>query len=283
MVRICMLLIVWCNCLAAVRAQEDSLQHTRWVTRALSVGTGPANVLDTYLTPLEYKGMGVRWMFENLRMTRLMQGNVSVQHMLQMSASYTHNPAQTAHMYAGLLNYSCALHYQFKVGEKLKLLAGPSLDLNVGGIWNRRNSNNPAQAKAYGGLGVSGMAIYRFRLLRYPFLARYQVGLPVAGLLFSPEYGESYYEIFSLHEGGRNVVFTSLHNQPSLRQMLTMDFPLGRTTWRVGYVCDLQQAEVHHLKWHSWSHDFTIGFVRDIYLMKRSSAKAPFRRHSFPF
>ena len=61
-------------------------------------------------------------------------------------------------------------------------------------------------------------------------------------------------------------MFTSLHNNPSLRQLLTLDFPVGNTVMRVGYVCDLQQAKVNNLKSHTYSHDFMIGVVRNLYL-----------------
>lgn len=66
--------------------------------------------------------------------------------------------------------------------------------------------------------------------------------------MFSPEYGQSYYEIFSLKHGGKNILFTSLHNQPALRQLLTLDFPVGNMNVRAGYICDIQQAKVNHLK-----------------------------------
>ena len=201
-------------------------------------------------------------------MTRLMDGNVSAQNLLQLHASYTENISQTNHTYGGLVNWSYALHYQFRPAKGLKILFGPMLDLNAGVVYNRRNSNNPAQAKAYGGLGASGMLIWKFRIKNYPMTLRYQANLPLLGAMFSPEFGESYYEIFSLGNGGRNVVFTSLHNNPSLRQLLTLDFPVGNTVMRVGYVCDLQQAKVNNLKSHTYSHDFMIGVVRNLYLMR---------------
>lgn len=171
-------------------------------------------------------------------------------------------------MYSGIINWNYALHYQFRINEQLKILAGPMLDLNGGCIYNERNSNNPAQAKAYGSLAASGMLIYKFRIKRYPFILRYQANLPLAGAMFSPEYGESYYEIFSLGNGGKNVRFTSLHNNPSLRQMLTLDFPINRIKMRIGYVCDIQQAKVNNLKTHVYSHNFMIGFVRNFYILK---------------
>ena len=88
------------------------------------------------------------------------------------------------------------------------------------------------------------------------------------GIMFSPEYGQSYYEIFSLKNGGKNVLFTSLHNQPSLRQLVTLDFPIRSVNMRFGYLCDIQQAKVNNLKSHIWSHAFMIGFVKNFYLLK---------------
>ena len=64
------------------------------------------------------------------------------------------------------------------------------------------------------------------------------------------------------------MLFTSLHNNPSLRQMFTLDFPIRKVTMRVGYICDLQQAKVNHLKYHTYSHDFMIGIVKNFYLLK---------------
>lgn len=264
--RLWVLILIVLTCLPTRIQAQDSLQATRHVMRSVMIGAGHNNTFETYLSPLEYEGPEVRFAYETMRMTRLMDGNVSAQNLFQLHASYTENISQTNHTYGGLVNWSYALHYQFRPAKGLKILFGPMLDLNAGVVYNRRNSNNPAQAKAYGGLGASGMLIYRFRIKNYPLTVRWQANLPLLGVMFSPEFGESYYEIFSLGNGGRNVVFTSLHNNPSLRQLLTLDFPVGNTVMRVGYVCDLQQAKVNNLKSHTYSHDFMIGIVRNLYL-----------------
>lgn len=266
--RLYVLILIVLTCLPTRIQAQDSLQATRHVMRSVMIGAGHNNTFETYLSPLEYEGPEVRFAYETMRMTRLMDGNVSAQNLFQLHASYTENISQTNHTYGGLVNWSYALHYQFRPAKGLKILFGPMLDLNAGVVYNRRNSNNPAQAKAYGGLGASGMLIYRFRIKNYPLTVRWQANLPLLGVMFSPEFGESYYEIFSLGNGGRNVVFTSLHNNPSLRQLLTLDFPVGNTVMRVGYVCDLQQAKVNNLKSHTYSHDFMIGVVRNLYLFR---------------
>ena len=69
---------------------------------------------------------------------------------------------------------------------------------------------------------------------------------------------------------GKNICFTSLHNQPSMRQFLSLDFPIRKSYLRLEYVCDIQQAKVNHLKSHAWSHAFMIGFVRHFHSVSQS-------------
>lgn len=263
---ISVLLILLVSCVGI--SAQDTLSHEKYLVRSAMVGIGKTNVYDTYLSPLEYKGPELRFMHESMRMTRLMGGRVSAQRIVQVNCSSTDNISKSSTSYSGMFNWTYALHYQYNVNGNLKILFGPMIDLNGGFIYNTRNSNNPAQAKVYGNIGASAMAIYKFGIARYPMVVRYQANLPFMGVMFSPEYGQSYYEIFSLGHGGRNVLFTSFHNAPSLRQMLTLDFPVGKTIIRAGYLCDIQQAKVNNLKSHFYSHNFMIGFVRNFHMIR---------------
>lgn len=263
---ISVLLILLMSC-AGVLAQ-DSLSHDKYIVRSVMVGAGKTNVYDTYLSPLEYRGPELRFMHESMRMTRLMGGRVSAQRIVQVNASSTDNISKSGKSYSGMFNWTYALHYQYNVDDRLKILFGSMLDLNGGFIYNTRNSNNPAQAKVYGSIDASAMAIYKLRIGRYPMTLRYQANIPFMGLMFSPEYGQSYYEIFSLKHSGKNVLFTSFHNAPTVRQMLTLDFPIGKTIMRAGYLCDIQQAKVNNLKSHFYSHNFMIGFVRNFQMLR---------------
>ncbi|MGL5958026.1 MAG: DUF3316 domain-containing protein, partial [Phocaeicola sp.] len=199
----------------------------------------------------------------------------STQNLFQLNVSSTTNRSKNGSQLAGMVNWSYAWHYQFQIARGLKLLAGPMIDLNGGFIYNTRNSNNPAQAKLSMNLAASAMAIYRFRIGNFPFIARYQFNLPLLGTLFSPEYGQSYYEIFTLGHWGKNILFTSLHNQPSMRHLLTLDFPISRVNLRLGYLCDLQQSHVNSLKSHMWSNIFMVGFVKDFSLFRGKNQLPP--------
>lgn len=112
------------------------------------------------------------------------------------------------------------------------------------------------------------MAIWDLRIKNYPISLRYQVNLPFAGIMFSPNYGQSYYEIFTLGNWNGVINFTSLHNQPSLRQMLTVDFPVGRAKMRLAYLWDAQQSKVNDIKTHTYSHVFMVGFVKELFLIR---------------
>lgn len=250
-----------------VSAQCDSLQANRYVTRSTTYGLGYTNILDTYLTPQEYTGMEGRVARETIRMTKLFDGNISVQNFFQANLSYTHNNAEDNNTFAGLVNWNYGLHYQFRINEHLKLLAGGLSDINGGFVYNLRNSNNPASAKVYANFAASGMAIYRFKIKNYQMVARYQANVPLIGALFSPNYGQSYYEIFTLGNSDGVVKLTTLKNQPSIRQMFTFDFPVRYSKIRLSYIWDIQQSKVNQLKTHTYSHIFMVGFVKDLYLI----------------
>jgi len=250
-------------------AQESSeVLHNRYTSHGLTFGVGLSNVFDSYLSPLEYTGMEIRVQRETFRQTSFADGRVYVQTLLNAHASSTENTAGNANMYEGLLSWDLSYLYKFRLNDNLSILAGPTLDLNGGAVYNERNSNNPAQAKVSINLAASGMLMYRFHWLHKEFLLRYQATVPFMGAMFTPEYGESYYEIFELKDSGRHLVMTTPFSAPSLRQTLSLDFPLKQTLLRVSYIGDIQQSKVNSLKSHVWSHALLIGFVKNFQLVK---------------
>ena len=103
------------------KAQEGEVpKASRYITRATSYGLGYTSVFDTYLSPQAYKGAEFRIIRESMRMTNLLDGNVSVQTMFQGNLSYTHNRADNHNMFAGLFNWNHGLHYQFKIAPGFK-------------------------------------------------------------------------------------------------------------------------------------------------------------------
>ena len=114
-------------------------------------------------------------------------------------------------------------------------------------------------------IDVSALATYDMVIAKHHYLWRYQVSFPLMGIAFSPNYGQSYYEAFNLGHYDHNVVFAYPGNMPSMRHKLTLDIPIKRYTLRVGYVAQFHQSMFNHLKYHSYAHDFMIGFNKYLY------------------
>ncbi|WP_455966699.1 DUF3316 domain-containing protein [Bacteroides fluxus] len=259
--------------IAVQELRTDSATKNRFITRATLYGAGLTNVFDTYLSPQEYTGVDFRISRESIRMTNWMNGRISLQSFFQADLGYTHNKVDNNNAFSGLANWNYGLHYHFPITSNFKLLAGGLADINGGFVYNLRNGNNPAQARAYINLDASGMAIWNLRIKSCPLTLRYQINLPLIGVMFMPNYGQSYYEIFTLGHWNGVINFTSLHNQPSLRQMLTVDFPVGKAKMRLAYVWDAQQAKVNEIKTHTYSHVFMVGFVKEIYLLRNKKKR----------
>lgn len=275
MKKLVLIFLFFLPCVQGKAQVIDTLQQHRFEMRSTLLGVGATNVYDTYLSPLEYKGVEARIYHERMRFTAFGGGKFSIQTILQGHVSTSNNKADNNRMLSGLLNWSYALHRQFQLSDKWKVMVGPMVDVNLGFMYNMRNSNNPASMYTYMNLGLSGMAIYRSKILGKRFTFRYQLNAPLLGLRFSPEYMQSYYEIFTLKNNNvKNWVFTSVHNQPSLRQLLSVDFSLGTSVLRLAYLGDIQQSKLNQLRTHTYTHAFMIGFVRSIFKIKTKKLRS---------
>ena len=83
-------------------------------------GVGFTNVFDTYLSPQEYKGVDFRISRESMRMTKWMNGNVSLQSFFQADLGYTHNRVDNNNTFSGLANWNYGLHYNFPITSNFK-------------------------------------------------------------------------------------------------------------------------------------------------------------------
>ena len=247
------------------------LPENRFTTHATLFGAGRSSLYETYLSPVTYTGPHVAFLHETLRKTHWLEGRVTTQSVVDGFFSYASNRSGNSNEMAGKLNYAIGWHYNWLLGD-LRLMAGGEVHAGLGAIYNTRNSNNPVQAKAELDLGASLMAIYPFYIRKVPFTVRYQATVPLVGGMFSPRYGQSYYEM-SLGNYDRNVCFTHPVNAPSMRHFLTLDFPIAGFTFRAGYLCDIRQSRVNGLRSHIWNHSFMIGYVKHFGFVKRKESQ----------
>lgn len=248
---------------------QDTLRSNKVITNTQMLGIGAVNTLDTYLSPEEYTGTELRYISHSVREngTKLSRELVHQAQILSVR-----NRRENNNELGGFYNFQYNWQYtlgQWNVGEgELRLKVGGGVDTRLGFLYNMRNSNNPAQAYGQVNIAPNAVAAYRFRLRNLPFQLRYEVQVPLLGLAFSPNYGQSYYEIFTRDNYDHNLVITSPVSAPSLRQQLTLDFTVRHTTFRIGYLGDYQQAKINQLRQHVWSNLLVLGIVRKFSINK---------------
>ncbi len=262
-------LVIWLLALTVTPAaaqQENSGNNGRTATepeRSLTVGIGSTAILDTYMSQEEYTGTELRIIsHSDRRMKRHPAWHRSFTHSGQFAMASPR--ADNADYLYGLYTIDYALRHEWRLSERWAIEAGGQVEGGVGFAYSTRNSNNPAQARIYLNIGPTAMATYRFPLFRRQMQLHYEVAAPLAGLLFSPNYGQSYYEIFSRGDYDHNIVPTTPFCAPTLRHSLTLDIPFRRQALRIGYLGDCQQARVNSLKYHTYSHLFIIGYVKNL-------------------
>ena len=233
----------------AINAQhEESVTPTR----RLMLGVGSADVMDTYLSPYSYKGTRLSLSVES--------HYPHTMHRLAVHGAAMENMAGNVNEYDAAISYALAHHFDLSSIGRFNLKAGPMGQVYAGCIYNERNGNNPAQAKLSAMCCASAVASYTFDIKGRHIGVEYSISIPVLGLAYSPQFGQSYYEEFVLGQSDHNCVIAHTFNTPALRHRLLLDFPLKRTSVYVGYEGVADQSKYNNLRYHSYSHSFTFGF-----------------------
>ena len=231
-------------------------------TSANFLGVGTSHILDTYITQEKFHGIGFTYLNIREREKPQKRWNNIIEHEIDLSS--TKDRGRSSSMLEGSYNLYWGRYRQWRLfDDKLQLQAGGLANATLGFLYDMTNSNNPAQARFALNVMPSGIATYDFTLWRRQFSLRYELNVPLVGLMFSPNYGQSYYEIFSLGHYDHNIVPTTFVSAPTFRQLLTLDWRTGKKwSLRIGYLGNYQQAAVNNLKQHIYAHRVMIGIVR---------------------
>ena len=253
------------------------------VSRTWLFGAGHSALYDEYLSPLDYTGPSASIGMQNTRSTRWANGLVTQLTQFELDGAYAHSPGKHGRFYDGqvTVGFGWFYHTALSAEHRCYLALGGLAEFSGGGTYSTRNGNNPAQGRAAFDVAPSAIFTYAFRApLRLRIFSnepnavepvehlcrlRVQLDVPLAGLMFSPQYGQSYYELFSLGHYDHNVCFTYPVNAPSARLQATLHVPVSRSTlFVVGYRGEARQSRVNHLGRHAWDNGVVIGFTRDL-------------------
>lgn len=238
---------------------------------------GHVNHLDTYLSNEKYRGTQLEFISSVLRPSAKHPITYSLTH--EGAIADTHNRADNASEIAGhydfaygIMRHWCIMGDESSTSNSLSLTSTKerSLHLYAGGFGEtflgfcyntRTNANNPAQGYAALNIGPQVMAKYHFPLFKRYLTLTYEARIPLLGIMFSPNYGQSYYELFCEGNYDHNVLFSSIVTF-QLRHQLSLDIPIRQNTaLRIGYMGDIRQSTPNNLKQHQWYNAAVIGIT----------------------
>ena len=254
----------------ALWASEDD-KTLRPVAAAYTLEVGSSHLSDTYLTPLKYGGKSFALGYERMQAMRFSPERWVMQLTGRLELNRALNPAHNATMWDLGLELQWGMMRRWSVDgvSGLQLYAGGATTLDVGALYLSRNGNNPVSAKAAWTVGLTGAAVYHFKISRLPVCLRYQPVLPVTGAFFSPDYGELYYEIYL---GNRdNLAHAAwFGNYFRLNNLLTADLRLGSTNLRLGYRGDILSTKENNIVTRRITHTLIIGVSGEWLSLPRS-------------
>lgn len=229
--------------------------------RSFLLGVGSQNILDTYLSPLEYTGTVVTFHSATMRPLKWSDGNWRFQQSFWADLGFASSPTDDNDEWDGQIQLDWAWRYNWQVAKDLQLQIGPMIEVGAGFTYSLRGGNNPAQGRFATAVGASSAARYQFKAFKTSFRIDSRLDLPLFGAAFSPNYGQSYYEIFSLGHYDHNIVLTHPGNAPTARLLCTLSLPVGASRLYVGYRGEARQSRLNHLKRHSWTNSFMVGYT----------------------
>ncbi|MBR1889654.1 MAG: DUF3316 domain-containing protein [Alloprevotella sp.] len=256
--------LILCGCSLAFSAKATEPDSIRTVERQWLFGVGRTNLLDTYLSPLEYTGPSLSVNHRTDRLAHFGQKRISVISHYGAQVARTASPTEDAHAWDMSVRAIGGLVRQWKPSDRWRVAAGGLVDGAVGMTYNTRNGNNPAQARFEVSVDADILAEYAFPLLNKTARVRAELTAPLFGVAFTPRFGQSYYELVSLQLRDRNCIFSQVVNAPSARFATTIDLPLFGACVSVGFLSDIRQSKFHGIKHHCWQNQFVVGYTRTL-------------------
>ncbi len=240
-------------------AQDDaSPDPIRPVVSAYMFNIGGAKLVNTYLTPIKYSGVDFGFAYERMQAMKFNPERWVMRLEASIDMNKTENPVRNADMWRLVGDVSWGMTYRWRLPYGITVAAGGSSGLDLGCMYNPRNGNNPVAVEAAWTVNASGYATWQTKVWNLPVTLKYQTAIPVAGVFFSPDYGELFYEIYlGNHNGLAHFAWWGSYFR--MDNLLTADIHFGATALRIGFRNDILSTKVNNIVTRAVTYSAVIG------------------------
>ena len=270
-------IILFCLIFISQSAYNQSLLDRNYLltTKHYTLSFSSLSLIDPYLSPLTYNGIGIRLDNDSRRFLSPENTNISTQNRLKLNAGLLLNPALTASMMYLGLNEGWGLEYNFQPVNGIKFSAGGLWDIDFGFKDLQRNVNNPVNIDLSSNLNLTGIARYDIHLRKKVLKLQLTLQSPVLGCMFVPMGGASYYDMFELNNLNNAVHFSSLINKRGINQSLSVEVPFNRSIWHFGFGFDQLKYSANDLVFVKNEFRILAGITFDRAIFAGRKNKAP--------
>lgn len=225
-----------------------------------TIEAGSSSLTDTYLSPLTFRGWSMGMGFERMSAMGFNPQRWGMDYGVGLSAQRATPQSLSVAMWGARLKAWWGMLHKWDFGlENLSVAFGPSAGIDAGVLYIDRSGNNPASAKGAVTLNVDGLVKYGWHIGRFPVDVSCHPTMALAGVFFSPEYDELYYEIYLGNRKGL-VHAAWPWKRFALSNLMAVDLKFRSITLRIGYRLEMMSSKVSHLTTNMFTHQFVLGF-----------------------
>lgn len=263
--------------LSSVMAQQSSEPKYLLTSQTNQYGWSIMDLTDAYLSELPYSGFGLQFNSTFRRFLNLRNEKVSMRTDLNIHTGLVMNQPQSASItyFGGNLGYGLQAH--LKPLRNLHLLIGGIWDAELGIKSYSREVNNSWNVDLATNLNLATTVRYDLTVLKRQIRLQADLRSPLLGLMFVPERGASYSEIFYLHSYDNLLHLTSLHNKNGLNIRYLVQIPLKNSVLNLGFQTDYLKYAANDMIFRRNITSMSVGVTYDLVMFGGRKNAAPSR------
>ncbi|MDR2840741.1 MAG: DUF3316 domain-containing protein [Paludibacter sp.] len=232
------------------------------------IALGFVNINDPYLSPLEYSGLilGAEYFAQKYISAKNHSLISEYKYNLEIATASNNSNSASMQMFDGALAWG--LFKNIYRNDNFQFLAGGNIDTKLGIKYLARNVNNPVNIDFATGVNLAAALNYRLSLFNKSTLLQFKIDFPLAGVMFVPQQGASYYEMFSLGNTSNCFHFSAPYNRLGFDYSFTVDIPLSRSTLLIGIENNFLKYKANGSVYSRISNAVLVGWKYDFYVFK---------------